>query len=79
MPKLCMYNDFIVCALKAFTHHAEGNQTWHICGVLGSVKRFPLASGNVAFGHWRRDPLTDTDEFDSRVGTPSDKQQLVSH
>jgi len=20
-------------ALKAFTHHAEGNQTWHICDV----------------------------------------------
>lgn len=55
MPKLCMYNDFIVCALKAFTHHAEGNQMWHICGVLGGVKRFPLASGNVAFGHWRYD------------------------
>jgi len=35
----------LLTELKAFTHHAEGNQTWHICGVLVSYQA-------VSFSHW---------------------------
>lgn len=79
----CMYDDLIDSVLKAIIDHAEGNQMWHICGVLASVSCFsqwpPLA---IRWANVQTMKFTWSwhNEYDIWVEKPtSDQQQLVSH